>query len=457
MGLRILRRVFLPVCAGVVLAAMVTVMPATATAGGMLLTVTPKISAADTPLTIRISGARPGANVTLTVTSVDAKGVKWSSSSTYQAGPAGTVDPATTPAVAGSYKGVDAMGPIDWMKGSPDSAPPDSAGIVTSAGWPFETPSVYADAWYSWASCPSALKCSWSKPLPFVFSVTAGKAHASTTVWRGPASQVTASLESSSGIYGVFWQPSAGLDNHIGVLELPGAGGGVDTSLGALFAARGYPTLDLAYFDSPGQDLPGIPAYANTETIPLEYFANALHWLGSQPGVDRARLWIVGTSLGTEAALLTAANYPKLVHGVVVFSPNDAATCGDANWTLAGAPLPCSNFEGAPQQTDNPTAVIPVAQIRGPIELVCGKHDAVWPSCPNSEAMMAELAAAHDPYPHSLAEYPQAGHGICYLAPYSPGLAPVEVRKGFVLGDTPIANPLARADQWPKLLAFLRN
>ena len=255
----------------------------------------------------------------------------------------------------------------------------------------------------------------------------------------------------------MFWQPSAGLNNHIGVLELPGAGGGVDTSLGALFAARGYPTLDLAYFDSPGQDLPGIPAYANTETIPLEYFANALHWLGSQPGVDRARLWIVGMSLGTEAALLTAAHFPNLVHGVVVFSPNDAATCGDANWTLADAPLPCSKFEGAPQQTDNPAAVIAVDQIRGPIEFVCGDHDAVWPSCPNSEAMMAELTAAHDRYHHSLFEYPQAGHRICYIAPYSPGLAPVEVRKGFVLGETPIANPLARGDQWPKLMAFLRN
>ena len=140
MSLRTLHRVFLTVCAGVVLAAMVAVMPATATAGGLQLTVTPKVSAADAPLSIRVSGAQPGANVTLTVTSVDAKGVKWSSSSTYKAGPAGTVDPATTPAVAGSYKGVDAMGPIDWMKGSPDSAPPDSAGTVASAGWPLRRP-----------------------------------------------------------------------------------------------------------------------------------------------------------------------------------------------------------------------------------------------------------------------------------------------------------------------------
>ena len=287
--------------------------------------------------------------------------------------------------------------------------------------------------------------------------MTAGTANASTTVWHGPASPVTASLESSSGIYGVFWQPSAGLNNHIGVARATWRGGGVDTSLGALFAARGYPLWTSPTSIRRAKTYRASPPTQTPKPIPLEYFANALHWLGSQPGVDRARLWIVGMSLGTEAALLTAAHFPNLVHGVVVFSPNDAATCGDANWTLADAPLPCSKFEGAPQQTDNPAAVIAVDQIRGPIEFVCGDHDAVWPSCPNSEAMMAELTAAHDRYHHSLFEYPQAGHGICYIAPYSPGLAPVEVRKGFVLGETPIANPLARGDQWPKLMAFLRN
>jgi len=59
MGLRAVHRVFLIVCAGVVLAAMVAVMPATATTGGLQLKVTPKVSAADTPLTIRVTGLQP--------------------------------------------------------------------------------------------------------------------------------------------------------------------------------------------------------------------------------------------------------------------------------------------------------------------------------------------------------------------------------------------------------------
>jgi dienelactone hydrolase len=251
----------------------------------------------------------------------------------------------------------------------------------------------------------------------------------------------------------VFWQPPARLDSHIGVVEFTGSYGGIDTSLGALLAMHGYPTLDLAYFGEPG--LPPLPPNGVTPTLPLEYFAKALHWLGSQPGVDPARLWLVGWSLGGQAALLTAVHYPKLVHGVVVFESEDAATCADATWTLAGKPLPCTYMENPPQ-TDNPAALIPVAQIRGPIEFVCGEQDMDVECGATSQAMMAKLAAAHDPYPHKLVEYPDAGHGVGFIAPYTPGVAPIEKTDG-VGGDTPIANPLARADQWPKLLAFLRN
>ena len=112
MGLRTLHRALLIAGAGVVLAAMVAVMPATANAAGLQLTVSPKVSAADTPLTIGISGAQPGAKVALSVTSVDAAGTKWSSTSTYTASPAGTVGPATS---AEMSTGTDPMGPVDFM------------------------------------------------------------------------------------------------------------------------------------------------------------------------------------------------------------------------------------------------------------------------------------------------------------------------------------------------------
>jgi dienelactone hydrolase len=425
---------------------MVAVMPATATAGGLQLTVSPRVSAADTPLTIRVSGLQPGANVTLTVSSVDAAGIKWSSISTYTATSAGTVDPATSsengrvrrapPYGPQGFVGTDPMGPVDFM-----AAP------------------LLSSEWYWWAKCSLSLHgqhgCTWSKPLSFTFTARSGKAHASVTVQRGPALPVTASFESvaATGFYGVFWQPPASQDNHVGIVEFGGSGGGIDIPVGAMLAARGYPTLDLAYFAEPG--LPQA-----RKDLSLKYFAKALRWLGRQPGVDPRRLWVMGWSMGSEAALLLGVHYPSLVHGVVGLAPNDVADCstGDGSpvWTFGGQPVPCTNQFNNTHPTDNPAAVIPVAKIHGPVLLECGKQDSVWSSCAHSKAMMAELAAAHDTYPHELLDYPDAGHGLGMLLPYYPGIAAAEQFLG-IGGDSVVANPLARADQWPKLLAFLRN
>ncbi len=452
MGLRAVHRVFLIACAGVVLAAMVAVMPATATAGGLQLTVRPTVSAADTPLSIRVSGVQPGANVTLTVTSVDADGIKWISISTYTASSAGTVNTATSPDKL-VYPGIDPMVPIDLM-GAPQGSP------AQAAIWPFglDVSNTTSPSFYWWAKCSLSQAqhgCTWSKPLDFTFTATSGNAHASVTVQRGPALPVTASFESvaATGFYGVFWQPPAGHDNHVGVMEFGGSGGGMDIPIGAMLAARGYPTLDLAYFGEPS-----LPKAA--KDLSLEYFAKALGWLGRQPGVDPHRLWVMGWSMGSEAALLLGVDYPSLVHGVVALAPNDVADCsmgaGSPLWTFGGKSVPCTNQFNNTHPTDNPVAVMPVAKIRGPVLLECGGHDSAWSSCAHSEAMMAELAAAHDTYPHELLEYPDAAHGLGMLLPYYPGIALAE--QSFGIGSSSVvADPLARADQWPKLLAFLHN
>ena len=112
-------------------------------------------------------------------------------------------------------------------------------------------------------------------PLSFTFTASSGHARASVTVQRAPAVPVTASFESpaATGFYGEFWQPPATNDNHVGILQVTGAGGGFDPQVGAMLAARGYPTLDLAYSGEPG-----IPQ--GDQDIRLEYFATALRWLG---------------------------------------------------------------------------------------------------------------------------------------------------------------------------------
>jgi hypothetical protein len=113
---------------------------AAATSGGLQLTVSPKVSAADTPLSIRVGGLPSGAKVTLAVTSVDAAGIKWSASGTFLATSAGTVDPATSPpqSAGGSveYTGTDPTGPADFMTAGPSAQPAD----VLTPVWPFGLP-----------------------------------------------------------------------------------------------------------------------------------------------------------------------------------------------------------------------------------------------------------------------------------------------------------------------------
>jgi dienelactone hydrolase len=121
------------------------------------------------------------------------------------------------------------------------------------------------------------------------------------------------------------------------VLVFGGSGGGRMTSVAALLAARGYPSLALAYFKAPG--LP-----QTLHNIPLEYFAKALRVLRAQPGVDPDHVLVVGESRGGEAALLLSAYFPRLVNGVIAGVPssvvNSAAgpDTGRPAWTLGAAP-----------------------------------------------------------------------------------------------------------------------
>ena len=73
--------------------------------------------------------------------------------------------------------------------------------------------------------------------------------------------------------------------------------------LARMLAAHGYPALAVAYFG-----VPGLPQ--NLSAILLEYFERALGWLAAQPGVDPARLVVLGGSRGSEAAELLAVHDP---------------------------------------------------------------------------------------------------------------------------------------------------
>lgn len=211
--------------------------------------------------------------------------------------------------------------------------------------------------------------------------------------------------------------------------------------------------LALAYFAEPG--LP-----VNLSRIPLEYFARALHLLAAEAGVDRSKLVVFGISRGSEAAQLLGVHYPQLVHAVVALVPSNHAICGIPRftgqahlscigpaWTVRGQAIRYSSYA----TPAGPPAPIADQRINGSIFLDCGGLDQLWPSCPMATAIVAQLHAHHSTHQVTLLEYHSGGHGVGSLLPYLPSYNPL------LDGDRADPDQRARADGWPRLLAFLAN
>ena len=183
------------------------------------------------------------------------------------------------------------------------------------------------------------------------------------------------------GLYGRFFRPATG-GPVPGVLVLGGSEGGLAPYVmreAALLARHGFAALALAYFY-----LGALPY--RLAGIPLEYFGGALRWLKDHPSVRADRLGVIGTSRGGEVALLLGTHYPEL-EAVVSFAgsgfvcPSPAGQ--DPAWTFCGKPLPWipnpfDIFQARPGQIEK--SEIPVERTNGPVLLISGDADQVWPS-----------------------------------------------------------------------------
>ena len=268
------------------------------------------------------------------------------------------------------------------------------------------------------------------------------------------------------GMVGAWFPPASDKDPLL--LVLGGSEGGLR---GAQPAARrlsehGYGTLGLAYFDAPG--LP-----AALKEVPLEGVEAAVDWLRAQPGLAKRPIAVFGVSKGGELALLLASRDPRLcavVAGVpsnVVWAgidmKNPAVPVTTASWSWQGKPLAFVPYADGPFRGVRdlyerslvkaaPEAAIPVEKIRGPVLLISGKADQLWPSTPMADAVMARLDARHFVWPHSHLAYDNAGHAS--VGPPLPADSP-NLKALAGLGGTPEGNNAARADGWPRIAAFL--
>ena len=270
----------------------------------------------------------------------------------------------------------------------------------------------------------------------------------------------------ANGLVADFYQPAESRGPMPALIVLGGSRGGLDERTAweaTALAERGYAVLHLAYIVGPG-----LPTSARLPTaihlIPLEYFKTAIDWLRNHPAVDPSRIGIVGTSIGGMAALLVAAHYPEL-RVVVAAVPSSVvwSTFGSSHTSMfsrAGQPVPYLPYglargsgvhnlfdDGLNAVVQHPDAIIPVEKINGPVMVICGKLDSLWPSCRMSAQVMARLEANNFKHASQILEYADAGHSV-----FGPPVAP-ENPTFAALGGA--AGNAARIDSWPKAVTFI--
>ena len=187
---------------------------------------------------------------------------------------------------------------------------------------------------------------------------------------------------------------------------------------------------------------------------------------------------VMGASKGAEAALLVASRRPD-VSAVVAGMPSSVAWNGvnwasggqseRASWTAGGqevATMPFGDWnqadgiisvyrtvEDPARSAEAARAAIPIERARARVLLVCGEAETMWPACPMARQVAARSTARSGPDVTVLA-YKDAGHFV-FGPPIPPG-HPFHERLG-EYGGSVTGNAAARADSWPRVIAFLKQ
>jgi len=402
-----------------------------------------------------VRGTPPGGEVTLHAETTDGACRRGASWATYRADGDGAVEPDRMAPTAGTYTGVAGQGLLWSMR------PADESRRV------FFTR---------------------RRPTPQVIDVRAelaGETVAEARLVRTFTAPGAPSRPVHDGVVGTFF-PAPGGDPAPAVLLLAGSDGGQLDHAAGLLAAHGYAVLSLGYFNV--EDRP-----AQLHHLDLEYFDTALEWLLAQPEVVPGRAAVVGLSRGGELALQLGAVLPR-VGAVVAGAPSSVRQAGLTNdfsdftqpaWLWRGEPLPFvpgkmtfrtgidffrawvfrrplrqrGMFERGLRHDRAPAAAIEVERLDGPLLLISGGDDQLWPSDVYAARIMDRLREHDHPREHRHLTYPEAGHFVCF--PYGvPSLPPMIAMNPYGnltidFGGSVAGNAAAAEESWQEILAFL--
>ncbi len=452
------------------LGALLLALCATA-AAAPTLTIEPAEAPTDAEFIVRVEGLPPCARVELRCSETDARGQRWEARAVLHGDTAGVLDNRVAAAVEGTYAGVDPSGLLWSML---------PAGAATAAD---HRRALVADP--RLPRRPAAAAPLAPRRGVVELRDDAGAVLASAGWIRHRLSpDVTRTPVAAGALRGEWFAPPAGHASRTAVVVLGGSFGGLELDHPALLASRGHPSLALAFFKH--LDLPD-----TGDLVPLEYFAEALRWTRTRPGVDRVVL--LGHSRGGEAALLVASLFPELLDGAIALAPSHLVNNGEGRawgdwlwteesmWSFGGEPVPFAPY--VPTQTPEVAAyrersrltlegyavtgeyrtiwldpanarfAIPVERATRPLLLVAGAADEIWPA-----AFAIEQVRRRAPHAQTLL-LPGAGHALGTPGEVTSFAASVRVGQSFegwvALGGEPSAEAAGARAAWRACLEFL--
>jgi dienelactone hydrolase len=409
----------------------------------------PSESLADQPLTtLKISGLTPNREVTIRARTQDEEGTTWMSWGTFQSDESGSIDISKQAPLAGTFTIPDPSAILWSMRPDGDMTNPIPMFIKNTV-----------------------------TPLSVKISVEINKEmFAQTTIARIFSPQETEVIRETvnqDGLTGTLFYP-ASKGPHPAIICLSGSGGGFNEPRASLLAAHGYAAFALAYFSA--GSLP-----KELHEIPVEFFERGLSWLREHHSVDCDSIAVYGYSKGGELALLLGSLYSQ-IKAVAAFSGSSFVWQGlrfgrpGSSWTQGGKTLSYlpmkvplytifrlflgktvafrgSYERGLRASKSVDAAAIRVEQINGPVFLVAGTDDQVWPAADFADTITERLKQHEHRYPCKYLRQEGAGHLVCM--PYLPS---AEVYRNMIFTSSKIElSSIAMIKAWDAMIAFFEE
>ncbi|KAM4013746.1 acyl-coenzyme A thioesterase 1-like [Anomaloglossus baeobatrachus] len=419
-----------------------TLLPGSARAmSAVSLLVSPERCLYDRPLQLRVLGLSPGQDVTLRTALSDDGGELFTSAAHYRADGGGEVDVSRSPGLAGgSYTGVDPGGPL----------------------WSVQPRTPYR----------RLVKKDVRSPLRLRFSLHPGHGGDTGEELLAEAAQERSFLGEGvrreplreGRVRGSLFLPP-GPGPFPGVIEVPGAGGGLLEYKASLLASRGFATLALAYYNY--EDLP-----KDMKALQLEYFEEAVNYMLQHPQVKGPGIGLLGHSKGGDLVFSMSAFLKGITATVVVNGSvaNIGAVLSYKDNTLLPIGIDTKKVKYPkpgiadihdllynPLEESHRKSLIPVGKADCKFLLIVGEDDRNWNSTFHAQAACQLLVDEGKEKPE-IVYYPKTGHYI--EPPYIP-LCEASMHRlvglPVIWGGKPKEHAMAQVDSWQRIQAFFHE